>query len=113
MSWQVDYGKPNGKRIQRLLPTKALAKRDISEHLAQETFRKKDIEDTVRREAEINSAWRPDVARHSYASYHVAKYERKGKTAIMMENSVKMLDRHYRKPLHRSDTDDFWNIFPQ
>ena len=64
------------------------------------------------KKAGLKNSWKPDVLRHTYASYHVAKYERKDKTAMMMGNSVKMLDRHYRRPMHRSDTTEFWNIFP-
>ena len=66
----------------------------------------------VRREAGLKDTWSPDSMRHTFASYHAARYERKDKTAMMMGNSVKMLDRHYRRPLHRSDTTEFWNIFP-
>ena len=64
----------------------------------------------VRREAGLKDTWSPDSMRHTFASYHAAKYERKDRTALMMGNSVKMLDRHYRRPLHRSDTTEFWNI---
>ena len=66
----------------------------------------------VRTDAGLKDAWSPDSMRHTFASYHAARYERKDKTAMMMGNSVKMLDRHYRRPLHRSDTTEFWNIFP-
>ena len=66
----------------------------------------------VRKEAGLKDVWSPDSLRHTYASYHAARYERKDKTAMMMGNSVKMLDRHYRRPLHRSDTTEFWNIAP-
>jgi len=61
----------------------------------------------VRDKAGLKQSWKPDVLRHTYASYHVAKYERKDKTAMMMGNSVKMLDRHYRRPLHRSHVKEF------
>jgi len=67
----------------------------------------------AREEAGLKESWKPDVLRHTYASYHVAKYERKDKTALMMGHSVKMLDRHYRKPLHRSHVKEFWSILPQ
>ena len=66
----------------------------------------------VRKEAGLKDAWSPDSMRHSYGSYHVGKYESKSKTALMMGHSVKMLDKHYRRPLHRSDTTEFWNIIP-
>ena len=52
---------------------------------------------------------------------HVATYKREDKTALMMGHSVKMpvlsraegLDRHYRKPLHRSHVKEFWSLLPQ
>jgi hypothetical protein len=66
----------------------------------------------VRKEAGLKDAWSPDSTRHSYGTYHVAKYESKSKTALMMGHSVRMLDRHYRRPLHRSDTTEFWSIMP-
>jgi integrase len=66
----------------------------------------------ARKEAGLKDTWSPDAMRHTFASYHAARYDRKDKTAMMMGNSVKMLDRHYRRPLHRSDTTDFWNITP-
>jgi integrase len=69
--------------------------------------------DKARKEAGLKRDWANDVLRHTYASYHVAKYERKDRTALMMGHSVKMLDRHYRKPLHRSHTDEFWCVLPQ
>ena len=67
----------------------------------------------AREKAGLKESWKPDVLRHAYASYHVAKYERKEKTALMMGHSVKMLDRHYRRPLHRSHVTEFWSILPQ
>jgi len=67
----------------------------------------------VRERAGLKDTWTPDVLRHTYASYHVARYERKDKTALMMGHSVKMLDKHYRRPLHRSDTTEFWSISPE
>jgi integrase len=70
----------------------------------QDTYGFNKLYNKARKEAGLRDAWAPDMLRHTYASYHVAKYERKDKTALMMGNSVKMLDRHYRRPLHRSDT---------
>ena len=66
----------------------------------------------ARQEAGLKSSWSNDVLRHTYASYHVARYERKDRTALMMGHSVKILDRHYRKPLHRSHVAEFWRVDP-
>lgn len=79
----------------------------------QETYGFTKFFDKVRQVAGLKTSWKPDVLRHTYASYHVAKYERKDKTALMMGNSTKMLDRHYRRPLHRSHTTAFWSVSPQ
>ena len=78
----------------------------------QDTYAFNRLFSRARKEAGLKDAWSPDSMRHTYASYHVGKYEQKDKTAIMMGNSVKMLDRHYRRPLHRTDTTEFWNITP-
>jgi len=78
----------------------------------QDTYTFTKLFDRARGKAGLKESWKPDVLRHTYASYHVAKYERKDKTAMMMGNSVKMLDRHYRKPVHRSHTTKFWNMLP-
>ena len=66
----------------------------------------------TRDKAGLREGWTNDVMRHSYGTYHVARHESKNKTALMMGHSVKMLDRHYRKPLHRTDATEFWNIMP-
>lgn len=79
----------------------------------QDTYSFTKLFDKVRKKAGLMHSWKADVMRHSYASYHVAKYERKDKTAMMMGNSTKMLDRHYRKPLHRNHAAEFWSIFPE
>ena len=67
----------------------------------------------ARKAAGLKEGWTPDILRHTFASYHAAKHEQKDKTALMMGSSVKMLDRHYRRPLHRSHVKEFWSIFPQ
>ena len=78
----------------------------------QDTYLFNKLFNRARKAAGLKDAWSPDVLRHAFASYHVAKYERKDKTAMMMGNSVKMLGKHYRRPLHRSDTTEFWSIMP-
>jgi len=79
----------------------------------QDTYVFNKLFNRARKEAGLQEGWTPDILRHTFASYHVAKHERKDKTALMMGSSVKMLDRHYRKPLHRSNVADFWSILPQ
>ena len=96
-SWQVDYGKPNGKRIQRSFPTKALAKRDTNEYLAQETTRQRDIAENGVCLQHLTRSQRIDVL----------------ESIDMLGNSVKMLGRHYRRPLHRDHAAEFWAILPR
>ena len=79
----------------------------------QDTYTFAKLFNKVRERADLKDSWKPDVLRHTYASYHVAKYEWKDRTAMMMGNSVKMLDRHYRKPLHRNHVEEFWNMLPR
>ena len=78
----------------------------------QDTYTFTRLFNKARREAGLKSGWANDVLRHTYASYHVARYERKDRTALMMGHSVKMLDKHYRKPLHRSHVAEFWGTRP-
>lgn len=64
------------------------------------------------RSAEINP-WPRNCLRHSYGSYHLAKFENANRTALQMgHESEKMLFRHYREIVHRQSADEFWNILP-
>ncbi|TSA34495.1 MAG: site-specific integrase [Verrucomicrobiaceae bacterium] len=57
--------------------------------------------------------WIDDVARHSYASYWLAKYNDRGHLAEQMGNSIKMIKDHYKKIVKSSDVELFWNILPK
>ena len=78
----------------------------------QDTYVFNKLFNRARKEAGLKDGWTPDILRHSFASYHVAKHEWKDKTALMMGSSVKMLDTHYRRPLHWSHVREFWRIPP-
>jgi integrase len=60
------------------------------------------------------SPWPKDCLRHSYGSYHLAKYENSGKTAEYMgHRSSQMLYERYREVIkERADIDAFWKLIP-
>jgi integrase len=60
------------------------------------------------------SPWPKDCLRHSYGSYHLAKYENSGKTAAYMgHRSSQMLYERYREVIkEQADIEAFWKIVP-
>jgi len=51
--------------------------------------------------------------RHSFGSYHLARFEDASKTAMQMgHESNKMLYAHYRKLVTPEDAESYWNIIP-
>lgn len=58
---------------------------------------------------------RQDVARHSYATYHLAKYRDRPALEINMGHSVgsAMLFRHYRAAATPEQAEEYWNIKPE
>lgn len=58
--------------------------------------------------------WLPDVARHSYATYHFAMYENQDKLQAQMGHSGKayILTKHYKGLATKEDAEEFWNIMP-
>lgn len=57
--------------------------------------------------------WPQDVMRHSYGSYHLAKYENENQLAIYMGNSVQIIRKHYKRVVSKAATRDYWGIVPQ
>ena len=66
----------------------------------------------ARKAAEITK-WPSDVLRHSYGSYHYAKFQDIGKAMAQMghANSRTFLQ-HYRERVDPKDADSYWNILP-
>lgn len=58
---------------------------------------------------------RQDVARHSYATYHLAKYRDRATLEVNMGHSVgsAMLFRHYRAAATPEQAEEYWNIRPE
>lgn len=60
------------------------------------------------------SPWPKDCLRHSYGSYHLAKYENSGRTAAHMgHRSSQMLYERYREVIkEQADIEAFWKLVP-
>ena len=61
----------------------------------------------------IGLNWKPDIMRHSFASYHLALHMSPDKTAFELgHRDTKMLFRHYRELVSTEDAQKYWNIRP-
>lgn len=56
--------------------------------------------------------WPQDVLRHTAISNYQAKHQHEGLTAEWAGNSVKVVRKHYRRPIKTADTTAFWSIYP-
>jgi integrase len=56
--------------------------------------------------------WTADVLRHTAISYHLAKWQHEGKTALWAGNSPDIIQRHYRGLVSQDDAKSFWKIAP-
>ena len=69
--------------------------------------------DTVRAAIKRSGVeWPSNVTRHSFVSYHLAKFENAGKTALEAGHSEQMLFAHYRELVTGERAEQFWNLFP-
>lgn len=57
--------------------------------------------------------WPHNVARHSFVSYHLAKFQNAGKTALEAGHTEQMLFAHYREIVTPRQARDFWAIRPK
>ena len=56
--------------------------------------------------------WPHNATRHSFASYHLAKFGNAGKTALEAGHTEQMLFNHYREIVLPEDAEKFFNIRP-
>jgi integrase len=112
-------------RIIRVIPTVAKTRRqrfvDVSENLFQWLTRYRSVDKIyysrmafikVRQLAGIT--WSPDIARHSFGSYHLAHHENVQKTCLQMGHTMPdVLFNHYRGLVRREDAAQYWLIAPQ
>ena len=54
--------------------------------------------------------WPVDVVRHSYGSYHLAKYGNRALLAELMGNSVQIIKKHYKVVVSKSAVEQYWSI---
>ena len=80
------------------------------EHICPSNWKRKN--QATRRDAGL--ANRQDVARHSYATYHLAKYRDKGALEENMGHTTgsAMLFRHYRAAATPAQAEEYWSILP-
>lgn len=60
----------------------------------------------------LRAEWPQNGLRHSFASYHFAKYHNENDTAQRMGNSPQMVFAHYREMVRPADADAFFAILP-
>jgi integrase len=58
------------------------------------------------------TTWPQDVLRHTAISNYQAKHKHEGLTAEWAGNSVKVVRKHYRRPIKPADAASFWAIYP-
>lgn len=67
------------------------------------------VRDTIK---ESGVKWEPNVTRHSFVSYHLAKFESAAKTALEAGHDEQMLFAHYRAIVTPEDAEAFFSILP-
>lgn len=66
----------------------------------------------ARQRAGISDRYEHNALRHSFASYHYARYRRASETAAIMGHSETMLFRHYREVVRESAAEVFFGLLP-
>jgi integrase len=61
---------------------------------------------------QIGSPWPKNAPRHSFCTYHLAKWQNAGKTALEAGHTEQMLFQHYREIVTPEVADRFWNVLP-
>lgn len=61
---------------------------------------------------QVGLAWKQNILRHSFLSYHLAKHENPGVTAYVGGTSIKMLAAHYVTLVSKRAAEDYFNITP-
>tara|TARA_R110002020_G_scaffold432257_1_gene642305 strand:+ start:573 stop:1778 length:1206 start_codon:yes stop_codon:yes gene_type:complete len=54
----------------------------------------------------------PNALRHSFCSYHLAKFKNKNETAYLAGNSPDIIDTNYKELVEPEDADEFWSLMP-
>jgi hypothetical protein len=62
--------------------------------------------------AQVGLAWKQNILRHSFLSYHLALHENPGVTAYVGGTSIKMLNAHYVTLVSKRAAEEWFNINP-
>jgi len=62
--------------------------------------------------AKLRANWPQNGLRHSFASYHYAKYRNENETAALMGNSPQMVFAHYRELVRPAQAEAFFGLLP-
>jgi hypothetical protein len=62
--------------------------------------------------AGLRAEWPQNALRHSFASYHYAKFRNENETAAIMGNSPQMIFQHYRELVRPAEAEVFFRIIP-
>jgi integrase len=65
-----------------------------------------------RERAGLRTEWPHNGLRHSFGSYHLARFNDAAKLALEMGNSPAMIFRHYRELVRPKDAERYWKIAP-
>ncbi len=65
-----------------------------------------------RERAGLRTEWPHNGLRHSFGSYHLARFNDPAKLALEMGNSPAMIFRHYRELVKPKDADRYWKVAP-
>ena len=65
-----------------------------------------------RERAGLRAEWPRNGLRHSFGSYHLARFNDAAKLALEMGNSPAMIFRHYRELVKPKDAERYWKIAP-
>ena len=60
----------------------------------------------------MREEWPSNALRHSFGSYHLARFNDAPALALQMGNSPAMIFKHYREVVRPQEAEKFWNIRP-
>jgi integrase len=65
-----------------------------------------------RERAKLRAEWPQNALRHSFGSYHLARFNDAAKLALEMGNSPATIFRHYRQLVKPKEAERYWKIAP-
>ena len=98
-------------RAQRLVPVEPNLTRWLLAHpVGRSVHYSRRAMTAIRKAAGVS--WSPDIMRHTFASYWLAKHKDIAQLAEVMQSSPKTIRRHYRNLVLPADAERFWQITP-